>query len=238
MTALDAIGLLSVGVDEGQFERGARVVADRNNVFRFVDKTTMRVRHSILAAAKDPAPGPKGLGSAAAAPAAATGGSWFSSLMNGPQGKAVAKFSNVVKEKIGKMKMAMPVDVKVDFLKPTMETIRESAHNVWVQLPPQAQVAAPYVATAFGTFVVVNIIQQRRVNYYRSKRDALLIEDKQLQREKDDFRYKVGVRKAGGGIPRSEMEVKLAAAISEATNAAAAAAGAPASAATSCVVKR
>ena len=64
--------------------------------------------------------------------------------MKGPQGKAVSNFSTMVKDKVGKMKVAMPVDVKVDFLKPTMETIRESANNVWVQLPPQAQVAAPY----------------------------------------------------------------------------------------------
>ena len=142
--------------------------------------------------------------------------------MKGPQGKALSSFGSMVKDKVGKVKMAMPVDVKVDFLKPTMETIRESAQNVWVQLPPQAQVAAPYVATALGTFVVVNLIQQRRVNYYRQKRDSLLLEVKQLQKEKDDLRYKVGVLKAGGGIPRSEMEVKMAAAIAESTNAAAA----------------
>ena len=103
--------------------------------------------------------------------AAAPGGGWFASWMKGPQGQAATKkvssFTGMMKDKIGKMKVAMPVDVKVDFLQPTIQTIREGANNVWVQLPPQAQVAAPYVATALGTFMVVNIWQQRRVNYYK-----------------------------------------------------------------------
>ncbi len=97
-----------------------------------------------MAAAKEPSPASTGGASGPAAAGAAAGGGWFSSFMKGPQGKAVSDFSSMVKDKVGKMKVAMPVDVKVDFLKPTMETIRESANNVWVQLPPQAQVAAPY----------------------------------------------------------------------------------------------
>ena len=107
---------------------------------------------------KEPTPAPKGGPNGTAAAGAAAGGGWFSSFMKGPQGKAVSNFSNMVKDKVGKMKVAMPVDVKVDFLKPTMETIRESANNVWVQLPPQAQVAAPYVVQIERSLLSLSLI--------------------------------------------------------------------------------
>ena len=61
---------------------------------------------------------------------------------------------------------------------------------------------------------------------------------KSLQKDKDDLKFKVGVLKAGGGIPKTEMEIKMATAIAEATNAAAAAADAAARAATSCIIQR
>jgi len=65
-----------------------------------------------MGAAKEPPPGPSPSG----APAAAAGGGWLSSFMKGPQGKALSSFGSMVKDKVGKVKMAMPVDVKVDFL--------------------------------------------------------------------------------------------------------------------------
>jgi hypothetical protein len=173
---------------------------------------------------------------------AAAGGlaGWWSHWRKGPQGEAVtstvSSFTTIAKDKMKKVKLAMPVDVKVDFLQPTIETVRGACDSVWQQLPPQAQLAAPYVGVALGSAFLVYVIQQRRVNYYKRKRDGLVAEVKALQKDKDDLKYKVGVLKAGGGIPRNENEIKMATAIAEATNAAAAAADAAARAATSCIV--
>jgi hypothetical protein len=61
----------------------------------------------------------------------------------------------------------MPVDVKVDFLKPTLETMQEMSVKVWNNLPPQVQQAAPFVAVGAGTGLVVFIVQQRRVNHHK-----------------------------------------------------------------------
>lgn len=121
-----------------------------------------------------------------------------------PQGEAVtstvSSFTTIAKDKMKKVKLAMPVDVKVDFLQPTIETVRGACDSVWQQLPPQAQLAAPYVGVALGSAFLVYVIQQRRVNYYKRKRDGLVAEVKALQKDKDDLKYKVGVLKAGGGI--------------------------------------
>ncbi|WPT18181.1 hypothetical protein PSENEW3_00006182 [Picochlorum sp. SENEW3] len=185
--------------------------------------------------------GPNPSGSAAAKSGAATGiGAWWQNFTKSPKGEAVksrmSSFTTMAKEKASKMKLAMPVDVKVDFLQPTIQTVRGAFDSAWQQLPPQAQQAAPYVGVAFGSGLVVYLIQQRRVNYYKKKREGLLAEVKSLQKDKDDLKYKVGVLKAGGGIPRTENEIRMATAIAEATNAAAAAADAAARAATSCIV--
>lgn len=63
----------------------------------------------------------------------------------------------------------MPVDVKVDFLRPTVEAVREAVLNVqtaYLQLPPHVQQAAPLVGVAVGSGLVVFLVQQRRVNYH------------------------------------------------------------------------
>ena len=56
------------------------------------------------------------------------------------------------------------MDVKVDFLAPTMDTIRQSLTTAWAQLPPPVQQAAPYVGVAAGSGLVVFVVQQRRLN--------------------------------------------------------------------------
>lgn len=70
----------------------------------------------------------------------------------------------------------------------------------------------------------------------RQKRDEMVEKVKRLQADKADLKYKVGVLKAGGGIPKTDNEIRMATAIAEATNAAAAAADAAARAATSCIM--
>lgn len=57
------------------------------------------------------------------------------------------------------------VDVKVDFLNPTIETVKQSLNNAWAQLPPPVQQAAPYAACVVGSGLVVFVVQQRRLNH-------------------------------------------------------------------------
>ena len=46
-----------------------------------------------------------------------------------------------------------------------VQAVHESAIVVWQQLPPPAQLAAPYVGVGLGTGLIVFALQQRRVNY-------------------------------------------------------------------------
>ena len=87
------------------------------------------------------------------------GGSAVSSVQ-----QQVAQVAKTVQQQ----KWSMPVDVKVDFLRPTFETVKETLTTAWVQLPPPVQQAAPYVGVAVGSGLVVFLIQQRRVNAHVS----------------------------------------------------------------------
>lgn len=98
-------------------------------------------------------------------------GAWWQSVTKSPGAENVrgrmTSVAQKVKENASKVKTwSMPVDVKVDFLQPTIQTVKGAAQAVWVQLPPQAQQAAPYVGVAFGSGLLVYIVQQRRVKYY------------------------------------------------------------------------
>lgn len=97
-------------------------------------------------------------------------GAWWHNVSHGPRGEAVrnkiGSFTNSVKQQASKLKVAMPVDVKVDFLQPTIQTVRGAMHTAWNQLPPPAQQAAPYVGVAVGSGLVVYLVQQRRIQYY------------------------------------------------------------------------
>jgi len=110
-------------------------------------------------------------GAEAGAKSAAGGiGAWWRQVTKGEGGQAVTKkistVASSVRDKASKMKWSMPVDVKVDFLQPTVQTVRSALDAAWHQLPPPAQQAAPYVGVALGSGLVVHLIQQRRVNYY------------------------------------------------------------------------
>lgn len=97
-------------------------------------------------------------------------GAWWRRVTKGEGGQAVTKkistVASSVRDRASKMKWSMPVDVKVDFLQPTVQTVKSALDAAWHQLPPPAQQAAPYVGVALASGLVVHLIQQRRVNYY------------------------------------------------------------------------
>jgi hypothetical protein len=80
----------------------------------------------------------------------------------------VSNVTNHVRQRAQTMKWSMPVDVKVDFLRPTIETVTE----VFYSLPPPVQAAAPYVGVAAGSGLLVFLVQQRRVNHHVSSHTA------------------------------------------------------------------
>lgn len=57
-----------------------------------------------------------------------------------------------------------PPPTQVDFLRPTMDAMKESMNSAWRQLPPPVQQAVPYVGVALGSGLIVFAIQQHRVN--------------------------------------------------------------------------
>ncbi|KFM24256.1 mTERF domain-containing protein 1, mitochondrial [Auxenochlorella protothecoides] len=99
------------------------------------------------------------------------------------------------------IKWSMPVDVKVDVLRPLASAVQDTTTAVWVRLPPPAQQAAPYLGVALGTTIIWKALHRR---------------DTYMQ---------------DAGHDRSKAEARLASAVAQATTAAAAAATAAASAA-------
>jgi hypothetical protein len=106
---------------------------------------------------------------AAGASAGATGLVGWWKQVTGQHGAAVRTHANTIATKVRArtqgLKWSMPVDVKVDFLRPTIETVRETLTNVWIQLPPPVQQAAPFVGVAVGSGLLVYVVQQRRIGY-------------------------------------------------------------------------
>ncbi|GAB4814896.1 hypothetical protein N2152v2_001942 [Parachlorella kessleri] len=128
---------------------------------------------------------------------------------------------------------SMPVDVKVDFLRPTAEAVKETFHNVWVQLPPPMQQAAPYVGVAMGSGLLVFAVQQQRIKRQRKRTEEVRLEVQTLLKERTTLLQQI---RDLHDKPRTDMELRLSKAVAEATNAAAAAAEAAAHAAVACVV--
>ena len=56
------------------------------------------------------------------------------------------------------------VHVDVDVLTPAIQTVKKSANDVWIQLPPQVRTAAPFVGVGLGSSFIVYRIQQSRLN--------------------------------------------------------------------------
>ena len=53
--------------------------------------------------------------------------------------------------------------VDVDFLNPLVTSVKKSALDTWRRLPPQAQLALPFVATGATTGIIVYKIQGGRL---------------------------------------------------------------------------
>lgn len=80
----------------------------------------------------------------------------------------VAQVAYTVRREAKNVKWSMPVDVKIDFLRPAFETVKDTLTTTWIQLPPPVQQAAPFVGVAVGSGLIVYLVQQRRVNYHVS----------------------------------------------------------------------
>ena len=118
----------------------------------------------VAEGAKPPSSSGGAQGAAGASAAGAGGGlgAWWKNLTS-QHGPAIEHHVNRLKTK----KFSMPVDVKIDFLRPTVEAMREAADTARVmfyQLPPPVQQAAPFVGVAIGSGLLVFAVQQRRVN--------------------------------------------------------------------------
>ncbi|KAL6782386.1 hypothetical protein ACKKBG_A06595 [Auxenochlorella protothecoides x Auxenochlorella symbiontica] len=132
------------------------------------------------------------------------------------------------------IKWSMPVDVKVDVLRPLASAVQDTTTAVWVRLPPPAQQAAPYLGVALGTTIIWKALH-RRDTYMQARewehQRAVLLEKNQELREHL-------LKLEDAGHDRSKAEARLASAVAQATTAAAAAATAAASAAGVCTVPR
>ena len=53
--------------------------------------------------------------------------------------------------------------VDVDFLNPFITSVKKTALDTWHRLPPQAQLALPFVATGATTGLIVGSIQGGRL---------------------------------------------------------------------------
>jgi hypothetical protein len=188
--------------------------------------------------AAGPGPGSAALRGAAGSGAASGVGGGLSAWWGQVSAKAVEgqrAAAAAIRSRAGK---GMPVDVKVDFINPTLDTIRDTASVAWRALPQQAQAAAPFVGAAAGSALLVFAVQQRRVAFQRARAEEARAQVVVLRRDNAELAKRVALLKARSGGPRTDVEARMAAAVAEATNAAAAAADAAARAATACIFQR
>lgn len=109
--------------------------------------------------ATPPNPGGTGGGGTAAGGVAA----WWNKLVSTHRPGIEQRIKGAVTS-LQKTKIAMPVDVKIDFIQPFCDTVKKSANAAWQQLPPPVQQAAPYVGVAVSSGFIVFVLQQRRLN--------------------------------------------------------------------------
>lgn len=133
-------------------------------------------------------------------------------------------------------KWEMPVHVDVDFFNPFMSSVKQTAVDAYRRLPPQAQLALPFVATGATTGLIVGKIQGGRIRKQREKIKELETRIEALLDERDTLKGRIQQLKAKALAPNSASEMRMAHAVAEATAAAAAAASAAASAASACQV--
>ncbi|KAK9906576.1 hypothetical protein WJX75_004466 [Coccomyxa subellipsoidea] len=133
-------------------------------------------------------------------------------------------------------KFEMPVHVDVDFFNPFITSVKKTALDTWRRLPPQAQLALPFVATGATTGLIVGKIQGGRIRKQRERIGELEARIESLLNERDTLKGRIQQLKAKALAPNSASEMRMAHAVAEATAAAAAAASAAASAASACQV--
>lgn len=198
------------------------------------------LRRSLAGAAVSAAAKGAGAGESAANAGSASAkkglSGWWSN-MTSSVGPSVQVHANRIASK-ARMKWTMPVDVKVDIFRPTYEFIEETATLIWYQLPPQAQRAAPFVASATGGGVLMYAIQGRRLHHEKERRIAAEAQVEAVRKDNRELLNRMNVYKAKSGGPRSDIEIRMASAIAELTQSAAAAADAAARAATACIIQR
>lgn len=67
------------------------------------------------------------------------------------------------------------VHVDVDVLTPAIQTVKKSANDVWIQLPPQVRTAAPFLGVGLGSSFIVYRIQQSRLDRAVRQHPACLL---------------------------------------------------------------
>lgn len=126
--------------------------------------------------------------------------------------------------------------VDVDFFGPIILTAKREAVRAWRKLPPPAQNASPYVATAAASGGSVFAWQRRRLLHERARGDLLATRVESLSAERVRLQDACKALRAAAATPRAAADVRSAEAVAAATAAAAAAASAAAEAAKACAV--
>lgn len=126
--------------------------------------------------------------------------------------------------------------VDVDFFGPIILTAKREAVRAWRKLPPPAQKAAPYLATAAGSGGSTYAWQRRRFIHERARGDLLASRVESLSAERVKLQDACKALRAAAATPRAAADVRSAEAVAAATGAAAAAAVAAAEAAKACAV--
>jgi len=132
------------------------------------------------------------------------------------------------------------VQVDVDMLKPTLDTVRNSVSQAWLNVPPQARTAAPYAGVALASSAVTSSISGRFADQRARRRERKFRSDEaEWGRERELLEAKIQRLEAQdllGGAGMAQLAA-TAQAVSQATQAAAAAASAAAESAIRCQIK-
>lgn len=132
-------------------------------------------------------------------------------------------------------KFEVPVKVDVDWVKPTLTSMREMSVETWNNLPPGVQRVSPYVVVSLLTAFIVQKLNNRRIDVQRNTMDELQIQIVSLLKENKGLEKKIRELQEGSfSSPRMANELKMASAVAQATMAAAQAADAAAAAAQAC----
>eukprot|EP00873_Tetraselmis_striata_P003213 jgi/Tetstr1/423477/TSEL_014158.t1 len=122
-------------------------------------------------------------------------------------------------------------------LEPTITSARQKTVETWARLPGPVQAALPFVAVGATVAFGVKLVSDRALFQEKVKSMRLESQLQVVTTERDQLRARVTTLNNLTDTPRSERELRMARAISEATQAAAAASQAAALAAQSCATR-